>query len=55
MEVVAEGIETKGQLLQLKEMKCKLGQGYFFARPQDEEAIAALIPRGGRPADPPAV
>jgi diguanylate cyclase (GGDEF)-like protein/PAS domain S-box-containing protein len=44
MEVVAEGIETEGQLAQLKEMRCKLGQGYFFGKPQDERAVTALIP-----------
>ncbi|MGD0231814.1 MAG: EAL domain-containing protein [Syntrophorhabdales bacterium] len=45
MEVVAEGIETEGQLAQLKEMKCGFGQGYLFARPQDESAVSALILR----------
>lgn len=54
MEVVAEGIETQGQLAQLKEMKCKLGQGYLFAKPQDETTVASLIPMprraGGRAA-----
>ena len=49
MEVVAEGIETQGQLAQLKEMKCKLGQGYLFAKPQDEQTVASLIPMGHRP------
>jgi diguanylate cyclase (GGDEF)-like protein/PAS domain S-box-containing protein len=30
---VAEGIETNEQLYQLKELGCKLGQGYIFSRP----------------------
>jgi len=43
MDVVAEGIETEGQLAQLKHMKCKLGQGYLLARPLDEESATSLI------------
>ncbi len=43
MDVVAEGIETEGQLAQLKLMKCKLGQGYLLARPMDEEAATSLV------------
>lgn len=33
MEVVAEGIETEGQLALLKEIHCDIAQGYLFARP----------------------
>jgi diguanylate cyclase (GGDEF)-like protein/PAS domain S-box-containing protein len=43
MDMVAEGIETEGQLARLKEMKCKLGQGYLFARPLDEETTTSLV------------
>ena len=25
-------------------MKCRLGQGFLFARPQDVESVAALLP-----------
>ncbi|MCM3920902.1 EAL domain-containing protein [Frankia sp. AiPs1] len=31
--VVAEGIEREGQIAELEELGCELGQGYFFARP----------------------
>jgi diguanylate cyclase (GGDEF)-like protein len=31
--VIAEGIETPSQLAQLREMGCKLGQGFHLARP----------------------
>jgi diguanylate cyclase (GGDEF)-like protein/PAS domain S-box-containing protein len=31
--VVAEGIETPGQLAQLREMGCRYGQGFLLARP----------------------
>lgn len=33
MDVVAEGVETKEQLRLLRDLKCELGQGYFFSRP----------------------
>ncbi|WP_261554637.1 putative bifunctional diguanylate cyclase/phosphodiesterase, partial [Frankia tisae] len=31
--VVAEGIEHEGQIAELEELGCELGQGYLFARP----------------------
>jgi diguanylate cyclase (GGDEF)-like protein len=31
--VIAEGIETEAQRTRLRELGCKLGQGYLFARP----------------------
>jgi diguanylate cyclase (GGDEF)-like protein len=43
MDVTAEGIETKEQLAQLKEMKCTYGQGYFFSQPLSSQAAEALI------------
>ncbi len=36
MSLVVEGIETQDQLLILLEMKCSLGQGYWYARPMEE-------------------
>ncbi len=33
MDVVAEGVEDATQLADLRALKCKSGQGYFFARP----------------------
>jgi len=41
LDVVAEGIETAGQLERLKELGCKLGQGYYFARPQPADTAFA--------------
>ncbi len=38
LKVVAEGIETRAQLDMLREMGCDLGQGYFFAKPMDDDA-----------------
>jgi len=43
MDTVAEGIETKKQMYQLKSLKCEYGQGYFFSRPIDANAASALI------------
>jgi diguanylate cyclase (GGDEF)-like protein len=43
MNVTAEGIETKEQFAQLKQMKCTYGQGYFFSQPLSSEAAEALI------------
>ena len=44
MSVVAEGIETVGQLAQLQSLGCDLGQGYWFAPPLEAAAAANLIP-----------
>ena len=43
IEVVAEGVETAGQLERLREMGCGLAQGYYFSRPQPREAIQVLL------------
>jgi EAL domain-containing protein (putative c-di-GMP-specific phosphodiesterase class I) len=49
IEVVAEGIETAGQLARLRELVCDRGQGYYYARPQPPEALAALLAGGTAP------
>ena len=33
LQVIAEGIETAGQLEQLRSVRCRFGQGYFLGRP----------------------
>ncbi|TFB46762.1 putative bifunctional diguanylate cyclase/phosphodiesterase [Cryobacterium tagatosivorans] len=38
LEVVAEGIETTGQLELLREMGCRYGQGYLFSKPAPQAA-----------------
>ncbi len=43
VEVTAEGVETRLQLQQLRELKCEYGQGYFFSRPLSSEAAEALL------------
>jgi len=43
LAVTAEGIETKEQLAQLKELRCEYGQGYLFSQPLETKAAEALI------------
>ena len=38
LDVVAEGVETAAQLLELRALGCRLGQGYYFAPPRPPEA-----------------
>jgi len=43
MDVIAEGVETTGQLAQLRGLECESGQGYFFSRPVDSQTATELI------------
>ena len=43
MDVVAEGIETNDQLIQLKSFDCEHGQGYFFSKPINSKEAEKLI------------
>ena len=43
INVVAEGIETKQQLTQLRTLSCEFGQGYLFAPPLDREAASDML------------
>lgn len=45
LKVVAEGVETEGQLQILREGKCDLVQGYYFSRPLPPEEFKELIVR----------
>ena len=42
IQVVAEGIETRGQATRAADLGCDYGQGFLFARPGPAEAI---VPR----------
>jgi diguanylate cyclase (GGDEF)-like protein/PAS domain S-box-containing protein len=43
MRVIAEGVETTGQLAQLRELGCDLAQGNHFREPLPSEEIATLL------------
>jgi len=43
LATVAEGIEQLDQLQRLRDLGCQHGQGYYFAKPLDEEQLAALL------------
>lgn len=43
LEVVAEGIETIGQLTNLQSLNCTYGQGYYFAPPLSQERIILML------------
>jgi diguanylate cyclase (GGDEF)-like protein/PAS domain S-box-containing protein len=43
LDIVAEGIERREQLNRLRDLDCKLGQGYLFARPVDADHAKALL------------
>jgi diguanylate cyclase (GGDEF)-like protein len=45
MEVVAEGVETLSQLMQLRKLKCQYGQGYLFSRPVAADSVSEWITR----------
>ena len=48
MDVVAEGIETCEQYRLLRQLGCRFGQGYLFARPMSAEAVTKLLCLPGR-------
>ena len=41
--VIAEGIETPGQLKQLKALGCDYGQGFLFSEPRDKEHTQRML------------
>ena len=43
LEIIAEGIETQEQLLQLKDLSCQMGQGFYFARPLDVTGVETML------------
>jgi diguanylate cyclase (GGDEF)-like protein/PAS domain S-box-containing protein len=46
LEAVAEGINSRKQLLQLRRLRCPYGQGFYFSRPQPPEVIPRLLDLG---------
>ncbi|MDQ1647876.1 MAG: hypothetical protein QOJ50_4060, partial [Cryptosporangiaceae bacterium] len=49
LEVVAEGIETSCQWSLLRDLTCRYGQGYLFARPMPAAGIDGLLGDPARP------
>lgn len=45
IEVVAEGVETRKQLAQLKALNCEYAQGHFFSKPLDVKETEVLLAR----------
>ena len=45
LNVIAEGVETEGQLAMLRKLGCGAAQGYLFSKPQPAEAIEKLFPK----------
>ncbi len=43
LKVVAEGVENAEQLARLRNMKCDLGQGFYFSEPLPSEALAVIL------------
>ena len=48
LEAVAEGIEEAEQAAHLLALGCRLGQGFYFARPAPVEEVARLLENAGR-------
>ena len=45
MDTVAEGIETEGRADLMRRLACDLGQGYFWSRPLEVDALGAWLSR----------
>jgi len=43
LKVIAEGVETAAQEVQLKVLGCEFGQGYLYSRPVDSEAAGHVL------------
>jgi diguanylate cyclase (GGDEF)-like protein len=50
LPTIAEGIEHAAQVGLVRELGCRYGQGYFFARPADAAATASLLRASRDPA-----
>lgn len=48
LDVVAEGLETGEQYRLLRQLGCRFGQGYLFARPMSVEVVTQLLRIPGR-------
>ncbi len=54
LRIIAEGVESEGQLRALEALGCELFQGFYFARPMDSRSLNSyLIDFSTKPADMP--
>jgi diguanylate cyclase (GGDEF)-like protein/PAS domain S-box-containing protein len=51
LDVVAEGIEISEQITSLRDLGCDLGQGFFFAKPMNQEALVEYLGNGKQTAE----
>jgi EAL domain-containing protein (putative c-di-GMP-specific phosphodiesterase class I) len=47
LDVVAEGIESAAHVAALRDLGCRLGQGFYFAAPVDSAELVAMIRSDG--------
>jgi two-component system CheB/CheR fusion protein len=47
--VVAEGVETTGELYELRSMGCDVAQGYYWYGPSSSEKIVEVLAAGLNP------
>jgi FlaA1/EpsC-like NDP-sugar epimerase/EAL domain-containing protein (putative c-di-GMP-specific phosphodiesterase class I) len=52
LEIIAMGIETPKQVMQLKNLQCKYGQGYFFLKPISGKEAKTLMGDRSAPMQP---
>ncbi len=45
LSTVAEGVEVAEQAAWLRQVRCPIGQGYYWSRPVDEEGVHELLAR----------
>jgi len=45
VEVTGEGIETADQMSRLRELGCRLGQGFLFSRPVPANQMSKILNR----------
>ncbi|OCR01677.1 diguanylate cyclase [Oscillatoriales cyanobacterium USR001] len=43
LEAIAEGVETKEQLVELQKLECEHAQGFLFSKPLDSEAATKFL------------
>ncbi|ODN71645.1 Oxygen sensor protein DosP [Methylobrevis pamukkalensis] len=45
--MIAEGVETAGQVAKLRALGCRYGQGYFFAKPMAGSRVPWFLDHAG--------